>query len=178
MSRRRALKRIILQLDDAPDRVAASFGLGVFIAFFPLIGIHILMALALTVALRLNRLAVLAGIFVCNPWTIAPMFAAGTLVGCAVLGVSPNSLAGIDWSLSGRAFHESVLAGLGPLVLPFAVGNLVLGAVAGVASFLMLRAVLARRRQPTTGARARGGSSSAEKRPRGGRAWPRRTGVR
>ena len=83
--------------------LAAAFGLGVFIAFFPLLGIHTGMALVIAILLRLNRVAILVGCWINNPWTIAPMYSAGTLLGCALLGVAPGSPVAIDWSLKGRA---------------------------------------------------------------------------
>jgi hypothetical protein len=126
--------------------VAAAFALGVFIAFFPVLGIHTAMALGLAVAFRLNKVAVLIGAWTNNPWTIAPMYTAGTLLGCLVLGVSPARLGAVDWSLHGRAFYESVLAGFGPLLLPFVVGSLLLGAAAAIVCFLVLRPALERRR--------------------------------
>lgn len=137
---------VLLHVEDSPNRVAAAFALGVFIAFFPILGIHSALALGLAVAFRLNKVAILAGAWVNNPWTLAPMYTAGTLVGCFALGVSPASLAGIDWSLHGHAFYASLVEGFRPLVLPFVVGNLVLGAVAAAAAFLVLRSLLARRR--------------------------------
>jgi uncharacterized protein (DUF2062 family) len=139
--------RVLLRVEDTPTRVALAFGIGVFIAFFPVIGIHTLVALGLAFAFRLNRVAIVAGAWTNNPWTIAPMFTAGTLVGCALLGVSPASLAVVDWSLHGRAFYRSLVAGVSPLVAPFVVGNLVLGGIAAVLAFVVLRAVLVRRRR-------------------------------
>jgi uncharacterized protein (DUF2062 family) len=138
--------QILLQVEDSPSRVAAAFALGIFIAFFPIIGIHTGLAILLAVLLRLNKVAILVGAWVNNPWTLAPMFSAGTLFGCFILGVSPASLGDIDWALHGRAFYESLAAGLRPLLLPFVVGNLVLGAIAAAASFALLRSILARRR--------------------------------
>jgi uncharacterized protein (DUF2062 family) len=143
--------QILLHVEDSPSRVAAAFALGVFIAFFPILGIHTGMALVLAVLLRLNKVAILAGAWTNNPWTLAPMYTAGTLLGCAFFRVSTESLGAIDWSLRGRAFYESLARGLRPLVLPFVVGNLVLGAVAAVASFFALRLLLERRRRGTTG---------------------------
>ena len=94
-------------------------------------------------------MAILVGAWTNNPWTIAPMYSAGTLLGCFVLGVSPTSLGEIDWSLSGRAFYASLAAGLRPLLMPFIVGNLVLGAAAALVSFLALRFLLTRQKRPT-----------------------------
>jgi uncharacterized protein (DUF2062 family) len=143
--------QVLLHVDDSPRRVAAAFALGVFIAFFPILGIHTGMALLAALALRLSRVAVLFGAWVNNPWTVAPMYTAGTLVGCVLLGESPASLGAIDWSLGGRAFYASLAAGLGPLLLPFVVGNLVLGAAAGGVTFAVVRGLLERRARRAAG---------------------------
>jgi uncharacterized protein (DUF2062 family) len=140
----RRTRQILLQVEDSPSRVALAFALGVFIAFSPLLGIHTGLAIAVALLFRLNKVAILAGAWTNNPWTIAPMYSAGTLLGAFVLRVSPASLGEIDWSLSGRAFYASLASGLRPLVLPFIVGNLALGAVAALLSFLALRFLLTR----------------------------------
>jgi uncharacterized protein (DUF2062 family) len=139
--------QILLHVEDSPTRVALAFALGVFIAFFPILGVHTGLAIAVALAFRLNKVALLVGAWTNNPWTIAPMYSAGTVLGAFILGVSPASLGAVDWSLSGRAFYASLVTGLRPLVLPFVVGNLVLGAAAGAVAFLGLRALLARRRR-------------------------------
>jgi uncharacterized protein (DUF2062 family) len=142
----RRLAQLVLRVPDNPAHVARAFGAGVFLAFFPLFGIHTILAFTLAWAFRLNRVAILAGTFTNNPWTIAPMYTAGTLLGCGLLGVSPATVSAVDWSLSGDAFYASFLAGFRPLLWPFVVGNLILGAGAGVASFLVLRGILQSRR--------------------------------
>ena len=138
--------QVLLHVDDSPVRVAAAFALGVFIAFFPILGIHTCMALLIALAFRLNKVAILLGAWTNNPWTITPMYTAGTLVGCLLLGESPASLGAVDWSLGGRAFYASLAAGFRPLLLPFVVGNLVLGTLAGAIAFALLRPLLARRK--------------------------------
>ncbi len=142
----RRLAQLVLRVEDDPARVALAFGTGIFLAFFPLFGIHTLMALGLAWAFRLNRVAVLAGTFMNNPWTIGPMYTAGTLVGCALLGVPPTRVSEVDWSLSGPAFYASALESFRPLLWPFLLGNLVLGAAAGAIAFFVVRAVLLSRR--------------------------------
>jgi uncharacterized protein (DUF2062 family) len=146
MSWVRRTGQILLQVEDSPNRVAAAFALGVFIAFFPILGIHTGLAIGIALAFRLNKVAILAGAWTNNPWTLAPMYTGGTLLGCFVLGVSPASLGGIDWSLHGRAFYASLVEGFRPLLGPFIVGNLVLGAAAAGLCFLVLRSILAGRR--------------------------------
>jgi uncharacterized protein len=145
--------RLLLQVEDRPTRVAASFAIGIFIAFFPVLGVHTGLALAIAVAFRLNKVAILTGAWVNNPWTLGPMFTAGTLLGCALLGISPASLGDIDWSLSGRAFYRSFIEGLRPLLLPFVLGNLVAGVACAAVTFVLLRSILLRRQ----GAKGDGG---------------------
>jgi uncharacterized protein len=140
--------QILKHVDDSPSRVAAAFGIGVFIAFFPLLGIHTGLALGTALLFRLNKAAILLGAWVNNPWTLAPMYSAGTLLGCALMRVplvSPS--ASVDWSLTGRAFYSALATTLQPLLWPFVIGNLVLGAAAGAITFVLLRSLLARHRQ-------------------------------
>jgi uncharacterized protein (DUF2062 family) len=147
MKHLRRLAQLVLRVQGTPTQVARAFGVGVFLAFFPVFGIHTLLAFGLAFAFRLNRVAVLAGTFMNNPWTIAPMYTAGTLLGTALLGVSPTAVGGIDWSLSGQAFRDSLAAGLQTLLWPFVTGNLVLGAVAGAVAFFIVRGALEARRR-------------------------------
>jgi uncharacterized protein (DUF2062 family) len=137
--------QILRQIEGEPTRVAAAFGIGIFLAFFPILGIHTAIALGVAILFRLSKVAILLGAWVNNPWTIAPLYGAGTFVGCILLGVKPIDAAAVDWSLSGRAFYEGLRATLAPLLWPFVLGNLVLGAVAGLVAFVVLRAVLSRR---------------------------------
>jgi uncharacterized protein (DUF2062 family) len=139
--------QILRHVDGSPDRVAAAFGIGVFISFFPILGLHTILALVVGMLFRLNKVAILIGAWLNNPWTIAPMFSAGTLFGCFLLGVPlVNPASSVDWTLKGRAFYEALAVSLEPLLWPFVVGNLALGLVAGLAGFFVLRSVLSRRR--------------------------------
>jgi uncharacterized protein (DUF2062 family) len=151
MSRVRQLAQVLLHLEDTPHRTALAFGVGVFIAFSPLLGIHWALALGSAFAFRLNRVAVLLGTYVNNPWTLAPLYLAGTALGCALLGVSPEGLAAIDWDARGMAFYRGLIEHLRPYVWPYVVGNTVLGAVAGAATYAVARRLIERRRQASAG---------------------------
>jgi len=146
---RRTLEQL-LRLEDTPHRIALAFGLGIVIAFSPLLGLHTVIALGIAFAFRLSRAAILIGCYVNNPWTIAPLYLAGTLVGCALLGVSTEGLATIEWDRHGMAFYTDVLAHLRPYLWPFLVGNTILGLACGAASYFILRTVLTRRTPATT----------------------------
>lgn len=138
--------QILQHVQGSPARVAAAFGIGVFLAFFPLLGLHTALAFGIAILFRLNKVAILVGAWLNNPWTIAPLYSAGTLLGCALLRVPLVSpAASVDWSLKGRAFYSALVTTLEPLIWPFVIGNLVLGVAAGLAAFLLLRSVLSRR---------------------------------
>jgi len=149
MSLRRAVQAV-LHVEDTPHRIALAFAIGVWIAFFPVWGIHTAMALGVAFLFRLSRAAMLVGAYVNNPWTMAPMYTAGTLLGCAMLRVPTEGLASLDWSLGWREFAGALLATLRPYLWPFVVGNVVLGTLAALLSYLALRIVLEARRRPAT----------------------------
>lgn len=147
MSRVRRVVQVLLHLEDTPHRTALAFGIGVFIAFSPLLGIHWVLALGAAFVLRVNRVAVLLGTYVNNPWTLAPLYLAGTLLGCAMLGVSPTGLTDIDWDAHGPAFYRALLVHLRPYLWPYIVGNTVLGAACGAVTYGLIRLFLERRRR-------------------------------
>jgi uncharacterized protein (DUF2062 family) len=141
---RRALQ-VLLHVEDTPHRIALAFGIGIWIAFCPLLGVHTIMALAIAFAFRLSRVAILLGAYVNNPWTLAPLFLAGTVVGCALMGVSTDGLAAVDWNLEGTEFYAALLQSLRPYLWPFVLGNTVLGVAGGVVGYAILRRLLERR---------------------------------
>jgi uncharacterized protein (DUF2062 family) len=139
--------QVLFHVEDSPHRIALSFALGVFIAFSPLLGLHTALALLVALAFRLSRGAIIVGIYVNNPWTIAPMYMAGTLLGCFLLGVSTEELVAIRFDQHGWAFYRSLVHQLEPYLWPFVLGNTLLGALFGSLAYLILRRVLERRRQ-------------------------------
>jgi hypothetical protein len=83
---------------------------------------------------------------------VAPLYIAGTLVGCAVMGVPTEGLESIDWDLHGIEFYRSLAVHLRPYLWPFVVGNTFVGVLAGLVGYVVLRLILERRRTPQTAA--------------------------
>lgn len=145
ISRLRNTLLLLLHLEDTPHRVALAFAIGVWIAFSPLLGIHTWMALGIAFLFRLSRAAILFGAYLNNPWTLAPMYMAGTVLGCWMLDVPTSGLTHMDWSLHGHALYTSLVRNLRPYLWPYVLGNTVLGVAAAIVGYAALRVVLERR---------------------------------
>ena len=113
--RLRQVLQVLLHVEDTPHRTALAFGVGVLIAFSPFLGVHFGIALAVAFLFRLNRVAILFGTYLNNPWTIAPIYLAGTSLGCLLLGVSHDGLEAIDWELTGAAFRREPVGHAAPV---------------------------------------------------------------
>lgn len=142
---RRALA-LLLHAPDTPHRTALAFGVGVYIAFFPLLGLHTVMALAIAIAFRLSKVAILAGAYVNNPWTLIPLYMAGTALGCVAMGVPLSQL---EWPVpegsSLAAIEAALVQTLKPLFWPYVLGNTLLGIAGGLAGYFGLRRYLEKR---------------------------------
>ncbi len=79
------LKYRILHADDSPHRIAMGVALGLFIAWTPFIGFHMLILLGLAIVLRANKLIALACVWVSNPFTYFPVYYPSYLLGGTVL---------------------------------------------------------------------------------------------
>src|SRR2546430_2469504 len=89
----RANLRRLLAIDDPPERTALAFSIGVFIAFFPLLGLHAILATVIAFAFRFNKLAIYTGTFVNNPFlTLVPIILVSYGLGAMVIG---RTLAGV-----------------------------------------------------------------------------------
>jgi uncharacterized protein (DUF2062 family) len=144
MGRLRRLAAVLLRLEDTPHRIALAFAIGLFIAFSPFLGFHTLIALAVGFLTRLSRAALLIGAYLTNPWTLAPLYGGGLVLGCWILGV-PVRGANASWTaISGGAYDELWQA-LGIYVRPFLLGNLALGTASALVGYVLVRSILERR---------------------------------
>ena len=125
--------RYVLHTDDTPARAALAFALGVFIAWTPVVGLHTIIALGLAFLLGLNRVAVLAGTFVNNPWTIVPIYSSSAWIGLHLTG-SEAQLPRLDGITSFSGLGD-FLAQFQPWIVPLIAGTLILGTVCSVVSF-------------------------------------------
>ncbi len=137
----RYLRKLLL-MDEPPERTARTFGLGVLVGFSPFIGFHTLIAIAVILLFRVNRLAFLAGVYSNTPWTVAPAAALGTGLGVFILG-SDATLPEISYeTLSSGRFWSELTADAWNLLVPFFVGNFILSAVLAMMAYWILKRFL------------------------------------
>lgn len=126
----RALLREVLHLRESPQRTALAFALGVFIAFSPAYGLHMAMVVLCTWLFGLNFVALLAGAFVNNPWTLVPILGATYWTGALLLGRTDTPT--FNWhDPSFAGIYQQVL----PYAIPFALGGLVLSVIGALLSY-------------------------------------------
>ncbi len=125
--------RSILKLDDPPHKLALAFSLGVFVAFTPTIGLHIITCLLLAWIFRLSKLVILTGSFLNNPWTIVPLYGFCLWFGIRITGngASAPDIAWRDLTLT------NVFLVLKPYLWPFVAGTFVVGAVGAMLSYAL-----------------------------------------
>jgi len=81
----------ILHIDDSPHKIALGLACGLFVAWTPTLGIHLMMVIALTILLRANKFAALVSVWVSNVFTIPFVYYPAYLVGKIITDIfSPH----------------------------------------------------------------------------------------
>ena len=141
----------LLHTHDTPQRTAAAFALGIFLGFSPLLGLHAILGLALAFLLRLNRVAVLIGVYANLPWILVPYYTISTIAGAALLGVDVQTSAlknamDVVAGASIRNLAESTRV-LAPLLWAYLVGSTLGAALLAAVSYRVSLGMLLAHRQ-------------------------------
>lgn len=127
--------RTAVCLDDRPWRIALALAVGVFISCTPFYGLQTILSILVATILRLNRAVTVAGAWLNLPW-FAPFVYAGALKLGGVLFPDRQGLQGVSVALL--------------------IGTTIVGAVAGVVTYLIALALMAWRRGRGAGAGSTG----------------------
>jgi uncharacterized protein len=128
--------RRLLALDDTPERIALAFAVGVFLAFSPLLGLHTVLGLAIAFLFGLNRVALLIGLFVNNPWTLVPIYAAGAYIGGLILGYpAQTAVPDFGWSELCKTQFWVELGRQWRLLIPVVLGSFILSVFFAILSY-------------------------------------------
>jgi uncharacterized protein len=131
----RDLIKQLLHIEDTPERTALAYALGIFLGFSPFLGFHTIGGIAVAFLFRMNRVAVLLGVWTNLPWWIIPYYTVATWVGMKVIGfqLDPAVLTemfrlGLNEGFIQSGFWNR-LASQSGLLLAFGVGSLILGTI-------------------------------------------------
>lgn len=134
--------RAVLRLDDPPHTIALAFGLGVFVAFTPTIGLHTISCFLLAWAFRVSKLVTLTGSFLMNPWTMVPLYGFCLWLGIKMTG-STASAPAIAWN---ELTFMNAFGVIKPYLWPFVAGTISVGVLAAVLAYFLVRWAVVRYR--------------------------------
>jgi uncharacterized protein (DUF2062 family) len=83
----RFLKFRVLHVNDSPKSIAMGVGLGLLIAWAPILGVHMIMVLFLAIITKANKVVSIAAVWVSNPLTYIPMWSFGYMFGRIILKI-------------------------------------------------------------------------------------------
>ncbi len=149
------------RLPDNPHRIALGFAIGAFVSFSPLFGLHFLLAAMIAWALRANVLASIFGTIVGNPLTFPLISVTSLWLGRWMLGrthggsefekVSHSFAEGMNaiwgtvksWFGYGPSMLDGLLLFLDNIFLPYLIGGIIPGLVAGAVCYWLLGPIVA-----------------------------------
>ena len=135
--------RQLLHLNDTPHRIAVAFALGVYIAFFPLIGFHTILVFLIAWLFRLNTIALLLGSLLVNPWTFGPLFGSCLWLGLKLYGIK-HAIPPLDWA---QLTWMNFMSQLKPYLIPFVLGTTLIGIIASVIAYILANYLITYYRQ-------------------------------
>ena len=126
--------RDVIKLKESPHKIALAFSTGVFIGMSPLLGLHTILGVTAAWLFRLNTFAIIAGVYVMNPWTIVPIYAFSTWLGAQCLGLE-QLIPNIDWP---NCTFSYILSRLKHLLVPFLFGTFLVGSITSFISYVII----------------------------------------
>ena len=158
----RRLFRWLLTLRGSPESIGLGVAIGFFVAFSPLLGIHLILAIVLATVLNANRPAALTLIWLNNPATFVPVFALEYWVGSffwpgppvarvkQVLGETLERFTSAGF-FNFREHVHAVLELGRDIFIPMLIGGTLIGLLVGTAAYFptvaLVRKLRSRRRK-------------------------------
>jgi len=154
----------ILHADDTPHKIALGAAIGLFIAWSPALGLHMLMALTLCVILRANKFVALIAVWICNPLTFIPIYLPSYILGKNLLSVMNIHTQQLSTEQFQKIFQD-FLASAGPTAslspdfwkrltdflihvgLQLSIGATIIGLVVAIAGYFTTRTLIAKYRK-------------------------------
>ena len=150
----------VKRLPDTSHKIALGAGIGVFVCFSPILGVHMAMALVIVYILRANLVASFITTMFGNPVTYPFIATVSLNLGRTVLGMNTKdddfqSLHSAFWEATTDAWQliqswfgvaerpEGLADFISNLFLPYLVGGTIIGFVLGAITYFLLKPVIA-----------------------------------
>ena len=128
-------RKRVLRLSGSPHAVALGVATGVAVAFTPLLGLHIVIAIVLAFLIGGNLLGAALGTAFANPLTLPFIWASTYRLGRAIVGGPLHFRHGGDVPTN---FATKSLYAVWPVIKPMLVGAVPLGLVAGAITYVIV----------------------------------------
>jgi uncharacterized protein len=141
LQRFKGLIKQLLHMDDTPEHTALAYAIGVLLGFSPFLGLHTIGGVVVAFLFRLNRVAVLVGVWMNLPWWIVPYYTVATAAGMKMIGfrLDPGLLGAIFRSGMEEGFLRAEfwnrLASQSGLLLSFGIGSMLLAIVLSLIAY-------------------------------------------
>jgi hypothetical protein len=137
----KTLIKKLLHIEDTPERTALAYSIGIFLGFSPFLGFHTLAGVAIAFLFKLNRIAILLGVWSNTPWWIVPYYMIATWIGMWVMRfrIGRGTLEeifrlGMDQGFIGSDFWNRIASQWG-LFLSFMIGSLILATLLSLITY-------------------------------------------
>ena len=138
----RSLYLELTRLRGHPHELALGMAVGIFCGMTPTIPFHTIMAVSLALAFKASKITAAAGVWICNPITIYPVYKYCYIVGSFILGFDYNTkiLAPVVGATNSGDLLDTItqiLAAGGMVASALLSGGIVLGTVFAVPSYFV-----------------------------------------
>tara|TARA_B100000029_G_scaffold462816_1_gene495620 strand:+ start:2719 stop:3192 length:474 start_codon:yes stop_codon:yes gene_type:complete len=129
----------LIKISDTPHSISLGFAIGVFLAFTPLIGFHIAIAIFFSWLVNANYLSSVAGTFVGTPITYPFIWISSILVGNMFISVDEFNK-NLFENISFYSWDFFLL--IKPFMWSFVIGSTFLGLISSFSSYFLLKKLI------------------------------------
>jgi uncharacterized protein (TIGR03546 family) len=154
----------LLKIPDSPERTAFAYAVGVFLGFSPFLGLHTILAVTVSLLFRLNKIAVMLGVWSNVPWLIVPFYAFSAWVGVELLGLPGGiSLPDVGFTELFQVEFWRWLSSQWRLLIPTFFGSLLLSVLLALLAYPAALLLITKYREVARDKKAELGTDTSDK---------------
>lgn len=135
--------RRLVRIEGDPRNIAQGFALGLLVGMTPTMGLQMPIAVLFAIALRINKISSLAGVWITNPVSAPVIYPINFLVGVKLFNIDISTDQVVDFSLKSL---NSLLRETPDIFLAATLGGMVLGIPIAVGGYYFVLSAVTRYR--------------------------------